>query len=583
MNLTRRPGLKKVSRHGAVGVLALLVLVGAAHESVPVGGTRSLSFRVSFSTSARTAAADGRVFVIIDKKDSKTEPRFGVKQVLSVPFWGKDVAGMKPEEKVTLDSGPSVYGFPYESIEELPAGDYTVQGFLNIYTTVHRADGTTLQVHFPAGDGGRLFSSPGNLYSSPVAAHLSPESGPIELRLDKVVGPADPVPPGGTAQQGNPPESEHVKQLKIRSELVSKFWGVDMYMAATVLLPKGYDDPKNRDRRYPVVYAAGHYSERQPYGFVEPGSGKKLNAFSDWWMSEKAPRFVMITFRSENPYYDDSYYINTANMGPYGDATVKELIPEIEKRFRIYAQPWARTIEGCSTGGGIAAYQVIFYPTFWCGAWPGAPDQMDFRGYEIINIYSDANAYFWDKGPIPGSIKVPRLGNRTPEGDSIWTIEQENDWEHALATKGRSQWGDWDMWQALYCPVGPDGYPATLWDKETGVIDHAVAKACKPMDMSIYVTEHWPQIGKDLRGKLHYWVGTNDAYFLNLGVKYFQEETDKLANPKTDFTFDYVQGAGHCGADLFPRGGTIGRLTEMAQAMREAAPRSEDKWWWRAD
>jgi hypothetical protein len=204
---------------------------------------------------------------------------------------------------------------------------------------------------------------------------------------------------------------------------------------------------------------------------------------------------------------------------------------------------------------------------------------MDFRAYELVNIYSDPNAYFWDRGPVLGLLKVPRLEARTPQGDSVSTMEQGNEWEHALATKGRSQYGDWDMWQALYCPVGPDGYPATLWNKETGVIDHAVANACKPMDMSIYVTEHWPTIGKELRGKLHFWVGTGDDYFLNLGVQYFQQETDKLTNPKANFTFDYVQGAGHCGAGLFPRGGTIGRLTEMTRTMRDAAPHRKDKWW----
>jgi len=567
-------------------VLFSLVLVsvslGVAHYPVTAVANESLSFRVSFSPAVRSAPADGRVYVIIDKKNATGEPRLGVKRIFGVPLWGKDVAGMQPGQQVTLDSGPEVYGFPYESIGQLPEGDYTVQGFLNIYTTVHRSDGKVLQVQIPAGSGGKPFNSAGNLYSTPVQLHLSPDAGPIDLVLDKVVQPADPVPPGGTPQQGNPPKSEHVKHLKIRSNLVSTFWGTDMYMGATVLLPKGYDDPKNRDRKYPVVYAAGHYSERPTFRFVEPGSGKPSNEFSDWWMSDKAPRFIICTWRSENPWYDDSYYVNTPNYGPYGDATVKELIPAIEKRFRIYAEPWARTIEGCSTGGGIAAYQVIFYPKFWCGAWPGAPDQMDFRAYQIVNIYSDPNAYFWDIGLIPGSIKVPRLGKRTPQGDSGYTMEQENDWEHAIGTRGRGMW-DWDMWQALYCPVGPDGYPATLWDKETGVIDHAVANACKPMDMSIYVTEHWPTIGKDLSGKLHYWVGTNDDYFLNLGVQYFQQETDKLTNPKANFTFDYVQGAGHCGGKLFPRGGTIGLLTEMTRTMRNAAPKAEDKWWWPAN
>ena len=562
-----------------VGLMVLSLPLWASDYLVSAEASESLSFLVSFGPGTRTVPVDGRVYVIIDKKDATAEPRFGVKKILSVPLWGKDVAGMRPGEKVLLDSGPDVNGFPYESLGQLPEGDYTVQGFLNIYTTFHRSDGRVLELHFPSGDGGNPFNSPGNLYSTPVQLYLSPESGPIELVLDKVVEPADPVPHGGTSQQGNPPESEHVKQLKIRSDLVSKFWGTDMYMGATVLLPKGYDDPKNGDRKYPVVYAAGHYSERPPYDFVEPGSGKASNEFSEWWMSEKAPRLIICTWRSENPYYDDSYYVNSANMGPYGDATLKELIPAIEKRFRIYAEPWARTITGGSTGGWIAAAQQIFYPHFWCGAWPNAPDSLDFRAHELVNIYSDLNAYFWDRGPIPGLMKVPRLEARTPQGDSVSTMEQGNDWEQALATKGRSQYGDWDMWQAVYGPVGHDGYPAALWNKETGAIDHAVANAWKPMDLALYVKEHWPIIGETLSGRFHCWVGTGDDYFLNLGVQYFQEQTDKLINPKSNFDFTYIEGAPH--VPPYPRGGTIGLLGDMTKTMRDAAPRSWDKWWWR--
>ena len=572
-------------RRLVLAVFAVLVLVLASgiatHHAAAVGADDPLSFLVSFSSAVRNTPADGRVYVIIDKKNAKAEPRLGVWMVHGVPLWGKDVVGMELGQRVALDSGPDVYGFPYESVGRLPEGDYTVQAFLNIYTTVHRSDGRVLQVHIPAGDGGDPFRSPGNLYSTPVQLHLSPDSGPIDLVLNKVIQPADPVPTGGTPQQGNPPESKHVKQLKIRSDIVTKFWGIDMYMGATVLLPEGYDDPKNRDRKYPVIYTAEHYFEDPPYRFVEPGSRKPSNEFSDWWMSDKAPRFIICTWRSENPYYDNSYYVNTANMGPYGDATLMELIPAIEKRFRIYAEPWARTIEGCSTGGWIAAALQIFYPDFWCGAWPGAPDPVDFRAHQLVNIYSDSNAYIWDMGSIPGSVKVPRLGERTPQGDSVHTIEQENDWERAIGTKSRSQIGVWDMWQAVYGPVGNDGYPAALWNKETGVIDHAVADAWKPMDLSLYVTEHWPTIGKKLSGKLHFWVGTGDNYFLNLGVQYFQQATDKLTDPKTNFTFDYVQGAGHCGAELFPRGGTIGRLIEMTKTMKDAAPKTKDRWWWR--
>jgi hypothetical protein len=557
----------------AAFVAALAFGVGVAQA----GPAMPLSFRISFPASLHAQAVDGRVYVILAEKDAQDEPRFNV-DVLGVPLWGKDVTGMEPGQWVTIDDGSDVYGYPYESLSQLPEGDYTVQAFVNIYTTVHRSDGHTIQVRIPAGDGGYPYDSPGNLYSTPVQMHLAPDSGPIDLTIDKVVEPADPVPAGGTAQQGNPPESKHVKQFKMRSTLVSDFWGTDMYLGATILLPKGYDDPKNATRKYPVVYLANHYSERPPFNFVEPGqkpvqstSWMRDPKFSAWWMAADTPRFIVVYFRSENPYYDDSYYVNSANLGPYGDATVKELIPALQKRFRMYAAPWARTLFGGSTGGWIAAAQPIFYPKFWGASWPISPDPVDFRAYQIVNIYDDANAYINDDG----FVQVPRPSCRTPEGDTQWTMGQENHWEAAMATHGRSQLGQWDLWAALFGPVGADGYPMSPWDKLSGVIDHSVADTYKPMDLSLYVTEHWPTIGKDLKGKLHFLSGTGDDFFLNLAVDLFQQRTAKL---HTGFTYKRVVGAGHVPA---PKGGLMGQLLTMTTFMKNHAPRTADTWWWR--
>ena len=56
------------------------------------------------------------------------------------------------------------------------------------------------------------------------------------------------------------------------------------------------------------------------------------------WTGPNFPRFVIIEIQHANPYYDDSYAVNSANLGPYGDAITYELVPEIEKRFRGIGQ-----------------------------------------------------------------------------------------------------------------------------------------------------------------------------------------------------------------------------------------------------
>src|SRR5207245_1908796 len=56
------------------------------------------------------------------------------------------------------------------------------------------------------------------------------------------------------------------------------------------------------------------------------------------------------TFQHPTPYFDDSYAVNSANNGPYGDAILQELMPYLEDRFRMIRAPWARVLTGGSTG-----------------------------------------------------------------------------------------------------------------------------------------------------------------------------------------------------------------------------------------
>ena len=181
-----------------------------------------------------------------------------------------------------------------------------------------------------------------------------------------------------------------------------------------MLLPKGYD--AHPDVRYPVVYDQGHFSLRAPFGFrPDPdteerrGSGAGLYPA---WVSEDFPRLIVVTFQHPTPYYDDSYAVDSANNGPYGRAIMTELIPYLEERFRILRQPYARLLTGGSTGGWESLALQVYHPEFFGGTWTLFPDPVDFRRYQLVNIYNDENAF-----------QAPGVKWMTPERPMMRTVE----------------------------------------------------------------------------------------------------------------------------------------------------------------
>jgi hypothetical protein len=556
----RRPAL--IIAAGAAIALALLIvtLVG---RPAPPASAGTFQFNVSFASGVRSTPVTGRVFVIVSRTNDP-EPRLqaddgGVTD--TPPFWGTDVTGVQPGQAMTLGTGPEVYGYPLESLGQLPAGDYYVQALLNVYTTFHRSDGSVVSLHLPQGDGNDLFVSPGNLVSTPVLLHLDPAvGGTFALQLDQVLQPDDPVPPGGTAQQGNPPDTAHVKHIKIKSKLLSKFWGQPMYIGANILLPEGYFDKGNRKVHYPVIWQQTHFPSGNPFGFREDLS----NDFSKFWVSPDAPRVIAVAIRHECPYFDDSYAVNSANVGPYGDAITKELMPKVDRMFRVIKARWARTITGGSTGGWETIGQAVFYPKLYSGAWIFYPDPLDFHFHQLINIYDDPNAYFTQHEWLD----VQRPSARETSGDIDWSMVQENHWEFALGTHGRSGLGQWDVWQAVYGPQGADGYPAPIWNKLDGTIDHSVAQQWLPKDMDAYLQAHWNTLGPLLTGRFFFFVGTADTFFLNDAVMLFQQNIEQLTGPKADFSFQYGENQPHGWSPYT----TAQLISIMAQYMADHAP-----------
>src|SRR5262249_43445642 len=137
----------------------------------------------------------------------------------------------------------------------LPQGDYYVQAVFNVYTEVHRKDGRVLWVHMDQWEGQEWNTSPGNLVSEVQQLHLDPSTGfNLKLSLTRKLPPVQ-----------IPPDTSWVKRVKIQSKMLSEFWGHPIYLGATVLLPKGYDE--NPGTQYPAIYVQGHFTLNAPFGF----------------------------------------------------------------------------------------------------------------------------------------------------------------------------------------------------------------------------------------------------------------------------------------------------------------------------
>jgi hypothetical protein len=538
----------------AVAALAIILCVsGNLGASVQFSGPR---FEVRFPANVHSDLITGRVFVFITR-DSSVEPRFqsGARTAQSVgaPFFGVDVNQLKPDEPAIIDN--STLGYPPSSLLDIPAGDYFVQALINVYTEFHRSDGHTIWAHMDQWEGQKFDISPGNLYSEVKKVHLDPAGYTVRLNVTKTIPPVQ-----------VPADTEWVRRIKIQSPMLSKFWGRPIYVGAVVLLPKDYD--KHPDVSYPVVYEQEHFHLEPPYGFrIEPpdvavGSAiGKLQAngheFYKDWSSEDFPRMIMVIMLHPTPYYDDSYAVNSANNGPYSDAIMQELVPYIESQFRVIRKPFARILVGGSTGGWEALALQVYHPEFFGGSWVYYPDPIDFRRWGLTDIYQEDSAFYATRlANEPMGFYTTRFANeksglsewhplmrpfmRLPDGQPVVTQKEENQLEAVLGTKCRS--GDQtDVWFATYGPVGVDGYPRPLWDKLTGKIDREVAQYMRDngYDLRYYLESNWGRIGPHIVGKLHFYVGDMDHYFLNGAVYLMEDFLKTTKNPYFGGSFEY--------------------------------------------
>ena len=568
--------MRHVARSALIALSSLsaaAMLSGIVHAQDRVARLR---FEVTFPAERSSAPLDGRLLVFVSA-DTTEEPRFQVSDAPGTQqVFGVDVDGWRPGESRVIDA--SAFGYPLRSLARLPRGTYRVQALINRYETFRRSDGHVVKLPPDKGEGQQLSRKPGNLYSVPRAISLDPARGDVvRLSLNREIPPVEDF-----AKQ----ETKYVKYVKIRSERLSKFWGRDMHLAAWVLLPWGFEE--HPDVRYPLMVDHGHFPssfggwrETPPDTTLKPDFSARFNLrgynriqqehawqFYRDWTSKGFPRALLIEIQHPTPFYDDSYAVNSANNGPYGDAIQYELIPEIERRYRGIGQGWARFTFGGSTGGWEAMAVQMFYPDEYNGAWVACPDPIDFRAYTVVNIYADTNAYFRE-GPFK---RVPRPGQRNYLGHISTTLEQTNHRELALGTHSRS--GDqWDVWESVYSPVGADGYPKPLWNKLTGAIDRSVAEYWREhYDLSHILRRDWKTLGPKLRGKLRIYVGDMDNYYLNNAV-YLVEDFLRSADPPAEAVVDYGDRDEHCWNGDHTRANAYSRLRYPQMVMPWAVER----------
>jgi hypothetical protein len=549
-----------------------------------------LRFTISFPTSSSTEALDGRLLLLVST-DDKREPRFQISEDPNTQqVFGIDVEALKPGQEAIVDA--NAFGYPVRSLSQIPQGEYWVQALLHRYETFRRSDGHTVKLPMDRGEGQQWNNAPGNLYSTPQKITINPAAAAaVKINLDKIMPQIEP-----------PKETKYIKHVQIQSKLLSDFWGRPMHLGAHVLLPEGFDTHPNA--RYPLVVFHGHFPsdfggfrEQPPDPNLKPDYSERFklagynrivqeqaHQFYKDWTGPNFPRFIIIEIQHANPYYDDSYAVNSANLGPYGDAITYELIPYIEKQFRGIGKGWARFMYGGSTGGWEALAAQLFYPDEYNGCWAACPDPIDFRAYTVVNIYEHENAYRVDSRWK----NTPRPGKRNYLGEVAATIEEMNHLELALGNNSRSG-GQWDIWQAVYSPVGADGYPKPIWDKLTGKIDRNVANYWRDhYDLGYILKRDWAKIGKKLEGKIHIYVGEADNYFLNDAVYLVEDFLKTTKDPHYNGEVDYEPRSEHCWNGDHTRPNAISRLRyhqffapKIVERILKSAPAGADVTSWR--
>lgn len=516
-------------------ILGFLMLLLA--PQLPGKPDTRLRFRVHLPEAASEKSVTGRITLFV-AKGSAAQPS----ENYDFRF-AADVEGLAPGQSIEIDADTP--GLPIQRLGDLPEEHYTVQAVCDVYTLFHRSDGRNLWLPDVSWGGARTQSKPGNLISEVLDFERNPKTDrPLELTLQPTV-----------AEEPRFVDTKWVKRVKIQSKALSAFWGRPVFIGAVVTLPRGYE--QRPDKLYPVNYQHG-------WGGLSSGGLEEGTPLFDEWMADDFPRMIAVRAYMPSPYFGNGHAVDSANMGPWGEAYFEELIPYLESRFRIIREPWARTLSGGSTGGWIALSLQLRHPQFFGGMWSWNPDPVDFRRLGLLDIYKESNAFTTAGGR-------ERSVQRDVFGQQLDTVREAVRSEQMDGSKGRSR-GQFDAYHALFGPVGDDGYPRPLWNPATGSIDQTIATYWGDhYDLLNHLKSNWTRVGPDLERKLHIFCGEMDDYFSNEALYGLEKFLESTTDPYYDGQFVWGRPRkGHGWTPWDPSNGELFRI--MAKHISAAAP-----------
>ncbi|RYY38336.1 MAG: enterochelin esterase, partial [Sphingomonadales bacterium] len=315
------------------------------------------------------------------------------------------------------------------------------------------------------------------------------------------------------------------------SPSLSAFWGRPIHMRGSIALPPGYDAKARTS--YPVAYSTHGFG-----GSALSQEGSAAGMASD--MAAGTMPAMIWVYLDESSATGTHEFADSVNNGPWGKALTSELIPALEKQYRMDARPGSRFLTGHSSGGWATLWLQVAYPAMFGGTWPTSPDSSDFHDFTNANLYAaNANLYTGADGkPLP----LVR-----DKGKMVASLRQFAQQEAALGAYG----GQFASFEWVFSPKGPDGRPVQLFDRATGNIDPAVAAYWREhYDIAHIVARDWRRLKPNLDGKIHLIVGDADTFYLDGAAHRLQAVLDKLGARSS---FRFVPGKTHF--DLFERGG----------------------------
>lgn len=501
----------------AIAVIGLVAFTSVGADSRVVSAADRWEFPIRFSKSVHEQPFTGRVYLIFTKRDR--EPRLGPSWFSPEQFVSTEVKDWAPDTTLTIASGASASPGVSESLRSYPKAFSSFD--LSGYRVQAVARFNPWQREIGKGEG--------NGYSA--TATVSAEGRQPELVINAKV-------PKREFQQ-----TQWSKLLKVKSQLLSDFYGHDVFMRAAVTVPVSYGT--SPERRYPTIFEIPGFGGDHNY---------KASTDAPVELQQDGVEFIRVMLDPSCP-LGHHVFADSANNGPRGRSLVEEFLPALDKQYRTIPQPTARFLTGHSSGGWSSLWIQVTYPEHFGGVWSTAPDPVDFRDFQRINLYApNENMYSTAEGkPRP----LARIGGQV----RLW-YKGFAEMEWALGPGGQLH-----SFEAVFSPKGENGKPKLIWDRETGEVFTDVTKTWEKYDIRLILEQNWEQLGPKLKGKLHVFMGDQDTFYLEGATILLKQSLEKIGS---DARIEIIPGRDHF--NLLPPELQIRIRSEMVAAFRRNHP-----------